>query len=261
MSYRKSASIGLSKERKIVLILDKIIDFIIIISLFLVLLYGVYGVWDAGQVYGSADSENYETYRPTEKDLSFDELRKINPEVFGWLTVEDTHIDYPLVQSDNNSKYVNTDIKGNFSLSGSIFLDYRNKQDFSDLNNVIYGHHMDKKVMFGELEEFKDKTYFDFHREGEIYYNGEWHKVEFFAFLHADAYDRYLYDTSLRREKHQEAYLQYIKAHSLQYRQIKFKKEERLLVLSTCTSDSTNGRHLLVGRITETLQKSSKGEK
>lgn len=261
MSYRKSDFISLGRERKIVLILDKIVNFFILISLIPVLLYGFYGIWDARQVYSSADSEKYETYRPTENDLSFDELRKINPEVFGWLTLKDTHIDYPLVHSDNNSKYVNTDVKGNFSLSGSIFLDYRNKKDFSDLNNVIYGHHMEKKTMFGELEEFKDRAYFDVHKEGEIYYSGEWHKVEFFAFLQADAYDPYLYDVSLSGKKHQEKYLQYIKAHSLQYRQIKFEKEEHLLVLSTCTSDSTNGRHLLVGRITETLQKSSKGEK
>ena len=86
--------------------------------------------------------------------ISFEELQKINPEVFGWLNIPDTHIDYPLVQAEGNSKYVNTDVKGNFSLSGSIFLDCRNHKDFSDCNHIIYGHHMQKDAMFGELERF-----------------------------------------------------------------------------------------------------------
>lgn len=213
------------------------------------LVYGIYGLWDSAQINRQAEASNYETYKPTD-ELSFAELKKLNPEVLGWLTVEGTHIDYPLVQGKDNSKYVNTDVKGEFSLSGSLFLDHQNQKDFSDKNNIIYGHHMEKNLMFGELEEFQKKSYFDSHRYGRLYYDGFWHEVEFFAFLHTDAHDPVIYNTALSQEE-QSGYLNYIKSCAQQYREHSLEAEERYLVLSTCTSSSTNGRHVLIGCIKE----------
>ena len=54
---------------------------------------------------------------------------------------------------------MNTDITGEFALSGSLFLDCRNAADFTDLNHVIYGHHMEKKTMLGELECFAERPF------------------------------------------------------------------------------------------------------
>lgn len=229
-------------------VIDKIVNFFIILSLIPIFLYGIYGIWDSRSIYNNANSKIYATYRPTEDKETFEQLKKVNEDVFGWLSIKNTNIDYPLVQTDNNSKYVNTNVKGNFSLSGSLFLDYRNKKDFSDLNNIIYGHHMEKKAMFGELEEFANRQYFDAHRTGEIYYSNEWHTVTFFAFLEVDAYDQYLYNVYLQ-ERDQKEYISYIEKHAIQYYKTSFKENEHFLVLSTCTSTSTNGRHLLVGRI------------
>lgn len=88
--------------------------------------------------------KNYEAYIPTEKSTkSFEELQKINPDVIGWIRVNDTNINYPLVQTDNDDTYMNTDAEGNYSLSGAIFLHCANKPDFSDFDNIIYGHHME----------------------------------------------------------------------------------------------------------------------
>ena len=149
-------------ELKIVRYVDRFINILVIICLLPTILFSLYSIWDDNHIYNQADSSLFEMYRPDSKNsLSFEELKKINPEVFGWLTVKNTHIDYPLVQGENNSKYVNTDVKGEFSLSGSIFLDCRNKNDFSNMNNIIYGHHMQKKMMFGELDLYKEKKYFD----------------------------------------------------------------------------------------------------
>lgn len=240
---------------KIIQILDRGLTVLLTLCFLPVLLYGIYVLWDSGQISRQADASVYETYRPSpkQKQLSFSELQKKNPEVFSWLTVADTHIDYPLVQADNNSKYVNTDIMGEFSLSGSIFLDCRNKKDFSDLNNILYGHHMAENAMFGELENFSDPSYFNAHPEGELYIKDTWYKVEFFAFLHADAYDTVLYDPTLQSPSDTSSYLDYIKKNALCFRELPFNEEEHFLTLSTCTSSSTNGRHLLIGRITEDI--------
>ncbi|MCG4817374.1 class B sortase, partial [Collinsella aerofaciens] len=77
-----------------------------------------------------------------EGGLSFEQLKELNPEVFGWLTVYGTNIDYPVTQGKDNWKYVNTNALGEYSLSGAIFLDYTNRKDFQDFNSILYGHHM-----------------------------------------------------------------------------------------------------------------------
>lgn len=216
----------------------------------LLLLYGIYALWDSAQISRQADASNYETYKPTDS-LSFAELQKINPEVCGWLTVEDTRIDYPLVQGTDNSKYVNTDVKGEFSLAGSLFLDYQNHKDFSDRNNIIYGHHMDKNAMFGELEYFQEQEYFDKHCYGKIYYGGRWHEIEFFAFLQVDAYDPVVYDPAVDTEEEWQDYLDYIRNNARQFRELPFTAQDRYTVLSTCVPSSANGRHILIGCIRE----------
>lgn len=236
-------------QRKIIRFADHVVNAVTALFCVILLLYGGYALWDTAQMNRRAASDVYETYRPESDDtLSFEELRKKNPEVFGWLGIEGTHIDYPLVQGKDNSKYVNTDVNGEFSLSGSIFLDCRNEKDFSDLNNVIYGHHMEKEVMFGELDKFEEKTYFDKHAEGKLFYKEKWYPVEFFAFVHADAYDDVFYNTELNPEEWQD-YLSYIRQNAQIFKELPFGEADRYVTLSTCTTSSTNGRYLLIGRI------------
>lgn len=242
--------------KKMIRIADKIVNWLIVLCFLPFLFYGIYGLWDSSQINQQADASLYETYKPTAKDvISFAELQKKNPEVIGWITVDHTHIDYPLVQGEDNSKYVNTDPLGAFSLSGSIFLDYNNQKDFSDMNSIIYGHHMEKDAMFGELEYYQEPSYFEQHSNGKLYYEGKWHHVQFFAFLHADAYDTMLYNTELQRIADVPGYLEYVRQHASYFEEISFQKDERFITLSTCTSDSTNGRHLLIGRITDEIEK------
>lgn len=241
--------------RKGIRIIDDLVNWLIVLCFVPLLLYGFYALWDTAQVNHRADSTIYETYRPTKDDsLSFNQLRELNPEVFGWLCVYGTNINYPLVQGDDNSKYVNTDVEGNFALSGSIFLDYNNAKNFTDINTVIYGHHMDKEVMFGEIEFFSQPEYFDQHHYGSVYYENEWHGIEFFAFLHVDAYDPVIYDIGLKGDEDRRKYQAYVKEYAMNYRDISLQAEDYYVALSTCTSSSTNGRHVLVGRLTETPQ-------
>lgn len=237
------------KQKKIIQMADKAVNLLIVLFFLPILCYGIYVLWDSRHINQQADASIYETYRPTEDhDISFAELQKQNPEVFGWLTVEDTHINYPLVQAENNSKYVNMDVLGKFSLSGSLFLDCRNQKDFSNLNNIIYGHYMEKDAMFGELGYYETPSYFEKHLKGALYYGDVWHDVEFFAFLKADAYDTMLYNVFLEDASRSD-YLDYIKKYAINYVELPLKSDERFVTLSTCTSDSTNGRHLLIGRV------------
>ena len=233
--------------------LNSTVNLAVLILLLLLLVFGSYSMWDSHQVYQAADANQYAMYKPTNESIEgFEELQAINDEVMAWLTIYGTHVDYPVVQGENNSKYVNTDAKGQYSLSGALFLDYQNASDFSDFNSIIYGHHMDKQRMFGGIENFGDKAYFEERRYGNLFHSSEEHGLEFFAFMHVDAYDFAVYNPKVSQDGRQK-FIDMLYEKASNTRDIGLTIEDNILLLSTCTSDSTNGRHILAARILDEI--------
>ena len=86
----------------------------------------------------------------------------------GWITIDHTDIDYPIMQGKTNTEYLNRNPLGEMSLSGSIFLDSASKSDFSDPYSIIYGHHMAQGKMFGALDAYHDRGYLNKHATGTL---------------------------------------------------------------------------------------------
>lgn len=238
-------------------LLDTLLDVLIVLFVLAAAGLGAYALWDNQNIYQNADAAVYAVYRPAEEEASGEdglaELRAVNPDVVAWLQVDDTQINYPVVQGEDNNRYVNTDAAGDYSLSGSIFLDYRNASDFSSPNSILYGHHMAKGTMFGQLDEYRDRSFFDSHRTGSLYYNGTWYSITFFAFLQADAYNTMLYDPGLTQSGSSEAFCDYLRRHAQYFEAPDLAPEARFIMLSTCRSNgAANGRYLLVGILYET---------
>ncbi|MCR5294643.1 MAG: class B sortase [Lachnospiraceae bacterium] len=235
-------------------ILAFFVDVLIILVLTLLTVYGVYALWDSQQLYEEASSSQYTSYRPTEdnKFPSFIDLQHINPEVMGWIQVYGTKIDYPMVHSEDNNKYLNIDAYGNFSIPGAIFLHASSKKDFSDFCSIILGHHMAKSSMFGDLDKFEKEFFFRSHEYGNLYYEGKNHGLHFFAYMLEDAYEWELFMTGLKpgTEKAEE-YLANILDKALYVRDIGVSADDRIVMLYTCSEEITNGRYLLLGRIEE----------
>ena len=104
------------------------------------------------------ESEPEETEAPYVSPIQFDELKEINPDIVGWLKVEGTEIDYPIVQTGNNETYLNTDFEGKKSVAGAIYLDYESEPDFSGRHNIIYGHNMTNGSMFKDSVKYQDEA-------------------------------------------------------------------------------------------------------
>lgn len=240
--------------KKAVRTANSLVNFAVLAAILLLLAFGCYALWDSNQVYNAANAAQYEIYKPTVENegKTFQELQAMNPEVFSWLTVYGTNIDYPVTQGGDNMKYVNTNAEGSYSLSGSIFLDYENSRDFSDFNSILFGHHMEKQAMFGEIGLFSDKDYFNARLYGSLYYNGTDHGLEFFAFLHTDAYDASVFAAGVSGEARQ-AYLNGLLDKATFTRDIGVTVKDRIVLLSTCSAESTNGRDILVARVTDEL--------
>jgi sortase B len=84
--------------------------------------------------------------------LLFMELKRINPQVTAWLIIDDGVLSYPILQADNNEKYLKTGVDGKYNSHGAVFMDYRNGP-FTDFNTIIYGHNMRDDSMFGPLSD------------------------------------------------------------------------------------------------------------
>lgn len=235
---------------KIVRGMSSVVDHIVMVIFLLLLIIGAYSIWDSNQVIQDASAARFQTYKPTAEDsVSFEELKQINSDVFAWLTVYGTNIDYPVVQTADNYTYLNMNALGEFSLTGSIYLDCGNTINFEDFNSIIYGHHMEEGVMFGDIDKFIEKAYFDAHPYGNLYFNGAEHGVEFFAFLEADAYDWRIYDPGVKGEAAQKTYLSGLLEKAKYVKDIGVTADDKIVLLSTCASYATNGRHILAGRI------------
>jgi len=245
---RMTAKIG----RKSIKIVNSSINSALLIFILLLLVFACYAIWDSEQMHATASSANYTIYNPTVENetASFQDLQLINSDIFAWLTVYGTNIDYPVLHGQDNVRYVNTDAKGRHSLSGAIFVDHRSGPNFSDFSTIVYGHHMANQVMFGEIELFSDKAYFDARRYGMLFVDGDELGLEFFAFVHADAYDFDVFRTGITTQEEKQAYLNLLEQLSIHSRKdVSVTVNDRIILLSTCSSASTNGRDILIGRI------------
>ena len=96
-----------------------------------------------------------------EKETLDPEIKAINDDIIGWLIVENTNINYPVVQASNNEYYLNHNLYKKYSSAGWIFMDSKNKSD--DQNLIIYGHRRNDGSMFGSLAKLIDNK-----KEGQI---------------------------------------------------------------------------------------------
>lgn len=216
-------------------------------------LYGGYCLWDTAVVArGGFVSKELLQFKPTAENPenpTLEELQQKNPDVCAWITIDDTHIDYPVVQGQDDMEYINKDVSGEFSLSGSIFLSSANSPDFSDSYSLLYGHHMENGGMFGDVAGFVQEDVFDGHQSGTLYLPGRTEQITLFACLEVDAFDGTVYHVQGRRINGTDALLRLLREKAVRYREIGVTPQDRLIALSTCAQGATNGRVVLFGRL------------
>lgn len=232
---------------------DRLVSLLAAGLILLMLLYGGYSLWDTAMVFNGAFlSSDLLQFKPAAGDPDSNptlaELQAINPDVLGWLTIDDTHIDYPVVIGETDMEYVNKDVYGDFALSGSIFMDSDNARDLSDAYTLVYGHHMDNGAMFGDVVEFVNTDYFESHQTGTLYLPDATYTIEIFACVQVDAFDSMIYDPLAQNGDVSEL-LHYVDEIAVQSRYIGVQPTDKVIGLSTCAEAETNGRVVIFGRL------------
>ena len=159
----------------------KILLFLLAFGVFSYSGYQLYEYWSEGQkshaanekLIGKAVETVWEPELTEEKNepkiefaplsVDFEILQKENPDIIAWIYCEDTPVNYPIVQADDNDYYLRRLLDGTWNVAGTLFMDYRNADDFSDWHTVIYGHNMKNDSMFGTLPEYRSQEYYEQH--------------------------------------------------------------------------------------------------
>ena len=232
--------------RKSIILLHKTIDWISAIVSMILLLICLYAMIDAYYVYEGANDKSLLKYKPVEGNTQV--LRELSADAVAWLTIDDTKIDSPVMQGKTNAEYLNKNPYGAFSLSGSIFLDSRNDKYFGDEYSLIYGHHMEYGAMFGSLDGYSDKDYFDSHNKGTLtVINGKKYIITFFASCKAQANDKAVFDPTVSDIK---LLSEYLEKNAIVYYPQYVDTGSKLIALSTCQSAETNERIIVFGTLT-----------
>ena len=131
-----------------------------------------------------------------ENPIDFKTLTAKYPDIYAWIRVPGTNIDYPIVQHPtDNSYYLNHTIEGKKRVAGAIFTENYNTKDFNDPNTLIYGHNMKNGSMFRTLHKFEDKKFFEENTEVFIYQEGRVLRYRIFAaYLTGDEHILFQYD-------------------------------------------------------------------
>ncbi|MEK4026919.1 class B sortase [Sporosarcina sp. FSL W7-1283] len=180
----------------------------------------------------------------------FEELHAVNEQIVGWLSVEGTKLNNPILQSEDNDFYLNRNFKGEYSRAGSVFMDYRNDVTDMSRNTVIYGHAMRNDTMFGSLKKFGKQSYADAHPViyMDTLYDG--YDIEVFA-AYETTIDFYYIETNFKTDEDFMHYLEEVESRSLIEMPVEVNRDDQIVTLSTCNNsvNSKDKRYVVQGKL------------
>ena len=184
-------------------------------------------------------------------NLSFDELMKKNPDIYAWLYIPGTAVDYPVCQSaEDDNFYLDHNIYRDYQFSGTIYSQSVNSRDFNDPVTVLYGHNMLNGSMFASLHNFEDP---DFFRNNNTMFVFTEDKLLTYLVYAAYTYDdrHILHSFHMEYEESFRGYLEStLDPHSYDANVregVSLDVDSRILTLSTCTNGASNTRYLVQG--------------
>lgn len=194
----------------------------------------------------------------TSVDLSPQEILKQrfhqNPDVYAWVSVDGTRIDYPVAQHPtDDSYYLSHDLDGNETYYGAIFTELVNTKTFNDPVTIIYGHAMIDESMFGSLDYFADRQFFKDHtviRIDTLAYHYEYDIVAAHPYTDDHLFHNFQLGTRSGLNNYLDTLKERVETYSGTYRQLAIDSEhEQVLILSTCDARNDNQRYVVTARL------------
>lgn len=194
------------------------------------------------------ESSADETERILYPIVNFEALGKINSDIVGWIYIDNTSINYPIVQGNDNSYYLKHLFDKNYSNSGCIFLDCNNCFDFSDQNSVVFGHHMKSGTMFSSLTKYKNQEFYNAHPQAILVTPNENYVIAIFSGYVASTKDN-AWEISFDSDDDFMEWLSHIQTRSCFKSIVTPLSSDRIITFSTCSYEFNDARFILHGII------------
>lgn len=191
-----------------------------------------------------------ESKEKEENAINIEELYKINNDIVGWLKIDNTNINYPVMQTkDRPNYYLKRNFYKKYSSLGTPYIAENCNIETSD-NLIIYGHHIKGKRVFGELENYKSKEYYNNHKNIKFYTMQEKEEYEIIAVFKTIAYTGFRYYEFYNAKDEREFCTFVNKCKELSFYDTEKIAEygDKLITLSTCEYSNPNGRLVVVAR-------------
>ena len=229
--------------------MKKLLKTILNLILISILIFSGYKIYLKLSEYKKADNVYNELREQSSSaNNKHNELTSLNEDYRFWINIENTNIDYPVVQGEDNDYYLTHDFNKNYLASGSIFMDYRNSFE-DDKSVIVYGHHMRNKTMFGELANFKDESFFKNNNLIEVEYKNKTYTYEVFSVYVADlSSDDYL-KVEFNDDSDFEDYINYITNRSMYDSDVNVSSDDKIITLYTCSYEFDNARTIVHGKL------------
>ena len=176
--------------------------------------------------------------------IDLNALREVNPDVIGWIRIPNSKINYPLMQGEDNTFYLEHTWEGNKNPYGSIFLESRNSPDMTDFNTIIYGHNMLNGSMFGGLSSFGYQWYFNWNKYVYILTDAGIFRYEIFSSYAAEV-DSATYGLSFYQWETRENFISMALENSQIKSDVVPEPTDRIITLSTCTGVGYESRRVV----------------
>ena len=194
------------------------------------------------------------------KKVDFVSLTKQESDIYAWIRIPDTNVDYPILQSgsdkQNNDDYWLNNLDGTTGYPGTIFTETMFGKDFKTFNTVIYGHNMKNQTMFGALHNYTNKDYFDTHPYVYIYTASATYKYQIVcAATVSDAHLAIAYN-GYKTESQRQQFLNYLLSNASVVSNINTGIYDNYITLSTCTSNDKQ-RYVVLAKCVDKVSESS----
>lgn len=197
--------------------------------------------------------ENEEGNLSSENTYNLENIAKINSDIIGWIKIDGTNIDYPIMQ--NGDYYLHKDIYKNYSSHGTPYLAPFCNLKKSD-NLIIYGHHMKDNTMFSQLEKYKNYNFYLKHKyikfftieNGRTIENTYEVMIVFKTIAYSDEGFRYYSYTDFQNYEDYEEFVENCRNLEFYYTGVSGTHQDKYITLSTCEYSQKNGRMVVVAK-------------
>ena len=201
------------------------------------------------------DTENTEIIEPVEEipksnpywdyikmnmiDINFNELKNINNDVKGWIKVNGTNINYPFVQTNDNTYYLKKDFNKKYNSAGWVFMDYRNNVKDFDKNTILYAHGRVDGTMFGSLKNITKSNWYNNSDNHVVKLSTEYENTlwQVFSIYRIPEVSDYL-DIDFNNNEEYVKFLEMLQNRSEYKFDVSLNEEDKILTLSTCYKEN-----------------------